>query len=114
MVTHTGYKRSQHNMLTKLAPKVVVDPQIALRDTDVSSSQEEAAPVEGVVEGVVEQPIEYIEKIWEFVKNIQTQEVLTFKDGSTYQFPSSLLVTADKKLAEKILSVADKYHIIQR
>jgi len=92
-------------MLTKLA-KVVVDPTTALRATDASPSQEGAAPVEGALPPM--------EKIWEFVKNIQINETIMFKDGTSYKFPSSLLMTTDSVLAEKLLEVAGQYHIIHR
>lgn len=93
-------------MLTKIAAKSVVDPATALRDTEPTASEEVVVSVEGNTEN--------IEKIWEFVKNIQTHEVIIFEDGGQYRFASSLLVTADKALAEKLLAVAGKYHIIHR
>ena len=53
------------------------------------------------------------EKIWELIKNINTKETIRFNDGSTYVFASSQLYTRDRKLAEKLLSVKDRYNIIE-
>ena len=51
-------------------------------------------------------------KLWKFIKNIQTFEVIHFKDGPPFQFPASLFVTADEALAARLLEVADRHHIL--
>lgn len=51
-------------------------------------------------------------KCWVFVKNIHPGEVIKFKDGSDFVFPRSLFSVFDPGLAEKILAVADRHHIV--
>lgn len=48
---------------------------------------------------------------WVFVKNGNFKEEITFKDGKKFRFPGVLFPTKDKKLAEKILEVADLYNV---
>lgn len=57
--------------------------------------------------------VEVPDRIWEFIKNINQQEVVVFEDGSKFVFPSTRFVTADPKLAEKLKAVASRYNIIQ-
>ncbi len=78
----------------------VVDPADAVASENKPSEAAQAAHLEAV------------EKIWEFVKNIHTREVITFADGSVYQFPSSSIMVADKALAEKLIAVSARYNII--
>lgn len=58
---------------------------------------------------------------WRFVKNHFPGEVITFKDGSTFNFtkpkrpgPAALLVTRNPEFAQKILAVADSFGIVQQ
>ena len=50
-------------------------------------------------------------KTWRFVKNIDTERPIHFRDGTRYVFPQALLVTSDEVLAAKIISVAAKNHV---
>lgn len=83
--------------------KEIVSAADAVTPTVVAS--EEAATVETAPEPV-------IEKVWEFVKNINTFEEIPLADGRTYKFAQSYLVTADRKLAEHLIAVASRYAII--
>lgn len=49
--------------------------------------------------------------VWRFVKNWNPTELITFEDGSTYQFKDTEFKTSDKDLAEKLLAVAGQYSI---
>ena len=51
-------------------------------------------------------------KQWRFVKNIDTIRPVRFADGTSFTFPSSLFITSDEVLAAKLVSVADKNHIV--
>lgn len=51
-------------------------------------------------------------KCWVFVKNIHPGEVIKFKDGTDFVFPRSQFNVSDPVLAEKILAVADRHHIV--
>lgn len=47
-----------------------------------------------------------------FIKNIHPGEIITFKDKTTFRFPSPLFICKDEKLANKILEVADQHNIV--
>lgn len=54
------------------------------------------------------------QKAWRFVKNIHPGEVITFKDKTTHKLTMGVNVVFDEVLAQKILEVADIFHIVQQ
>lgn len=59
----------------------------------------------------VEPSPEVERKDWYFVKNMNPRETIILADGEKFNFPSQVFFTKDKILADKILAVADRYHI---
>lgn len=47
-----------------------------------------------------------------FIKN-QVNELITFEDGSTYQFLQAKVTITDHELIEKLRSVKDRCHIFE-
>lgn len=88
----------------------VVEPEIAVQvSTESVDSQKESAPVDAV-------QAEDVNKIYEFVKNINPNEKIVFEDGTDFVMPrgKTLYVTADEVLAQKLIKVAERYSIFLR
>jgi hypothetical protein len=83
-------------------PSDVVDAEELLAETPSPEGETEKAPA----------PVVEEKKLWKFIKNIQTFEIIHFEDGSKFRFPASLFVTADETLANQLLKVKDRYHIL--
>lgn len=49
---------------------------------------------------------------WVFVKNIFRCQKIKLPDGTFFQFKTGRLVTSDEKLANQLIAVAKRYHII--
>lgn len=89
----------------------VVEPEKAVQVSakDVDSPKKESAPT-------AEPQHDEIKQIWEFVKNLNPNEEILFKDGTKFKFPAgkTLFVTADPVLAAKILEVAKNHSVFTR
>lgn len=90
----------------------VVEPETAVQVSakEVDSPKKESATSAESLHN------EEITKIYEFVKNLNPNEEMTFSDGTKFKFPlgKTLFVTADESLANKILEVAKKYSVFTR
>jgi hypothetical protein len=106
------------------APNTVLGPGLKETEPELAKEPELEQPSkskfeqpEGTAELVTLAPAKPEEfknrKQWRFVKNIDTDRPVRFRDGTIFIFKSPLLVTADPVLAAKLLSVADKNHIVQ-
>jgi hypothetical protein len=111
----------KEDIQSEVAPNPLLDPALA---GIVQTARPECAPVAGVVVARAQQERERRAKErsissetngqngqWAFVKNGNFKELITFKDGATFTFPSTIFVTDDKELADKILEVASTSNI---
>lgn len=82
------------------------------RVTTVVNVEDAVAPEESGATVVQESP-ERLDETWGFIKNMNTQELITFEDGDEFRFSQTFLITGDRELAEKLRLVASKYNIIE-